>query len=113
MPTVPADRVSRSRPQADSQFMEMAEALIVDRIREDEQSFQQGIRNTEWFKEFVKEHGEEPDLDTKDYNYREAWRSGARPDVRDPTDKNRLHWPSKFKGENHPRRFINGRDTRE
>lgn len=59
----------------------------------EEQDFQSGIRKTEWFKEYVKEYGEEPDLDTKDYNYRAAWKSGVRPQ-RDPYDKNRYHWSS-------------------
>ena len=59
----------------------------------EEQDFQSGIRKTEWFKEYVKEYGEEPDLNTKDYNYREAWKAGVRPQ-RDPYDKNRYHWSS-------------------
>jgi len=59
----------------------------------EEQEFQKGIRGTAWFKEYVKEYGEEPDLDTKDYDYRSAWKSGVRPE-RDPFDKNRYHWAS-------------------
>jgi len=30
--------------------------------------------------------------------------------VRDPGDQ-LLHWPSLFKGANHPNRFVNGVDT--
>lgn len=78
----------------------------------DEAIFQAGIRQTPWFKEYVKEHGEEPDLNTTDYDYRTAWAAGARPDVRDPSDNNRLHWPSEFKGDNHPNRFVDGVDTK-
>jgi hypothetical protein len=76
-----------------------------------EQMFQQGIRDTPWYKEYVQKYGEEPDLNTPDYNYRDAWDAGARPDVRDPGD-NLLHWSSKYKGDNHPNRFINGVDTK-
>ncbi len=59
----------------------------------EEQDFQAGIKKTEWFKEYVKEYGEEPDLNTKDYDYRSAWKAGVRPQ-RDPYDKNRYHWSS-------------------
>lgn len=77
-----------------------------------EGEFQSGIRATPWFKEYVNQYGEEPDLNTKDYDYRSAWKAGARPDVRDPTDGNRYHWPSEFKGDGHPNRFVNGVDTK-
>jgi hypothetical protein len=59
----------------------------------DEKDFQSEIRKTGWFKEYVKEYGEEPDLNTSDYDYRSAWKAGVRP-VRDPYDKNRYHWSS-------------------
>lgn len=59
----------------------------------DEKDFQAEIRKTGWFKEYVKEYGEEPDLNTSDYDYRAAWNAGVRP-VRDPYDKNRYHWSS-------------------
>jgi hypothetical protein len=73
----------------------------------DETMFQNWIRGTDWFKEFVREYGEEPDLNTKDYDYRAAWKAGVVPE-RDPYDKNRFHWPSSLssgkmlKSENHP-----------
>jgi hypothetical protein len=72
-----------------------------------EGTFLKEIKETEWFKEFVKEYGEEPDLDTKDYDYRTAWAAGIRPE-RDPYDNNRYHWPSSLqdgqmlKAEDHP-----------
>lgn len=72
-----------------------------------EKQFQTGIRQTEWFKEFVKQYGEEPDLNTPDYNYREAWKAGIRPE-RDEHDGGRYHWSSSLpngrmlKGDNHP-----------
>jgi hypothetical protein len=59
----------------------------------DESAFQNWIRGTDWFKEFKAEYNEEPDLDTKDYDYRAAWKAGVQPE-RDPYDKNRFHWPS-------------------
>ena len=69
----------------------------------EEQQFQQGIRGTPWFREFTQKHGE-PNLNDPNYDYRAAWKSGARPDVRDPGD-GMLHWPSQFKGPDHPNRF--------
>lgn len=59
----------------------------------DESAFQNWIRGTDWFKEFKAEYNEEPDLDTKDYDYRAAWKAGISPE-RDPYDQNRFHWPS-------------------
>jgi len=42
----------------------------------------------------VKQYGEEPDLSTSaNYDYRQAWRMGIRPE-RDPYDSNRFHWAS-------------------
>jgi hypothetical protein len=58
-----------------------------------ELEFQNWIRGTDWFKEFKSEYNEEPDLDTKDYDYRSAWKAGVQPE-RDPYDNNRFHWPS-------------------
>jgi len=74
-----------------------------------EQQFQEGIRNTDWYKEFVAKHGE-PNLQDPNYDYREAWDAGVRPNVRDPGD-NMLHWSSQFKGAMHPNRFVQGIDT--
>ena len=62
-------------------------------VMDPEAVFQKWIRSTDWFKEFVNEYGEEPDLNSKDYDYRAAWRAGIIPE-RDPYDKNRFHWPS-------------------
>jgi hypothetical protein len=59
----------------------------------EEQQFQNWIRSTEWYKEFAREFGEEPDLNIPDYDYRAAWKAGIQPE-RDPYDKNRFHWPS-------------------
>ncbi len=59
------------------------------------QRIQGEIRQTPWFKEFVTQYGEEPDLSPNaDYDYITAWKSGIRPE-RDPYDQNRYHWSSK------------------
>jgi hypothetical protein len=74
---------------------------------EEEQQFQSWIRGTDWYKEFVKEFGEEPELDIPEYDYRAAWKAGITPE-RDPYDQNRYHWPSSLpsgemlKSESHP-----------
>lgn len=77
---------------------------------EDEDAFQKGIRGTDWHREFTAKHGE-PNLDDPNYDYRKAWKAGARPTVRDPGD-GMLHWPSQFKGDNHPNRYVDGVDTK-
>jgi hypothetical protein len=64
---------------------------------DDEAAFQNWIRGTEWFKEFKAQYNEEPDLNTKDYDYRAAWKAGVQPE-RDPYDNNRFHWPSSLPG---------------
>jgi len=52
------------------------------------------IRKTAWFKEFVKQYGEEPNLsESADYDYFTAWKMGVRPE-RDPYDENKFHWGS-------------------
>ena len=71
-----------------------------------EAQFQAGIRATPWFSEFEKRYGEEPDLNTKDYDYRAAWAAGARPKPYE-YDQGQYHWPSSignqmFKSETHP-----------
>jgi hypothetical protein len=73
----------------------------------EEKSFLSWIKGTEWFKEYVTEYDEAPDLETTDYDYRAAWKAGIRPE-RDPYDKNKFHWPSSdeggkmLKSESHP-----------
>jgi hypothetical protein len=76
----------------------------------DEDAFQRGIRDTDWHREFTAKFGE-PNLNDPNYDYRAAWKAGARPTVRDPGD-GLLHWPSQFKGENHPNRYVDGVDTK-
>jgi hypothetical protein len=74
----------------------------------EEKAFQKWIRSTEWFNEFVKQYGEEPDLSKNaDYDYRAAWKAGIKPE-RYEYDDNRYHWPSSLptgemlKSESHP-----------
>jgi hypothetical protein len=88
----------------------MGQLAAQDAYDNTERDFQHAIRQTPWFSEFQQRFGEEPDLNTPDYNYRAAWAAGARPNVRDPGD-NLLHWDSRYKGESHPNRFVNGVDT--
>jgi len=73
--------------------MDTVPVQMLSSVIADEMEFQRAIRATEWFKEFVREYGEEPDLNTKDYDYRKAWSAGVRPE-RDPYDNNRYHWRS-------------------
>ena len=88
----------------------MGSVAAQDKYNPVEGDFQAGIRATPWFSEFTKHYGEEPNLEDPNYDYRAAWKAGARPDVRDPGD-NLLHWSSQFKGENHPNRYVDGVDT--
>jgi len=62
-------------------------------VSKEEAEFQKGIKETDWFKEYKKEYGEEPDLNITEYDYRKAWKAGVRPE-RDPYDKNKYHWGS-------------------
>jgi hypothetical protein len=79
-----ADQVlARLMPTAEAKGM--AEGGAVDAER---QRVISEIRKTPWFSNFVRRHGEEPDLsENANYDYFTAWISGARPDKTD-------HWPS-------------------
>lgn len=75
-------------------------AMMIEALRKkpnEEQQFQAWIRATPWFQEFKQQYNEEPDLNTRDYDYRAAWRAGIQPE-RDPYDGNRYHWPSSLPG---------------
>jgi hypothetical protein len=86
-----------------------------------ERQFQSWIKATPWYSEFTKEYGEPPDLNSKEYDYRAAYRAGVVPQ-RDPYDNNRYHWASstpggvELKAVNHPTAWkedymrITGRD---
>ncbi|MBC8158280.1 MAG: hypothetical protein H8E94_03000 [Alphaproteobacteria bacterium] len=66
----------------------------------EESMFQYGVRQTPWWQEFIEEYGEDPDLNTSDYDYRAAWRDGERP-KRDPYDGGRFHWSGDYKSRDH------------
>ena len=76
-----------------NQLIPDANSFSVKLEPKEESAFQNWIRSTGWYKEFVKEYKEEPNLDDSDYDYRAAWKAGIQPE-RDPYDKNRFHWPS-------------------
>jgi hypothetical protein len=82
-----------SQTPQDQQQMVQPGLLSQGTVDPQEQAFQSWIRNTDWFKEYVMEYGEEPDLNIPEYDYRAAWRAGITPQ-RDPYDRNRYHWPS-------------------
>ena len=88
----------------------MGALAAYDKYSPEEGNFQAGVRATPWFSEYQNKYSEEPNLNTPDYDYRAAWKAGARPEVRDPGDS-LLHWPSQFKGQSHPNRYVNGVDT--
>jgi len=79
--------------------------------KKDEKSFQSGIRGTKWYKQFVDKYGEPPDLDSKDYNYRAAWKAGVRPQDYEH-DAEMQHWASttgkgeSLKATNHPTAWM-------
>ncbi len=62
------------------------------------------------FKKFYAEHAKKwkldpnPDSPEHHYDYRKAFKAGAKPDKTG-------HWPSKFKDESHPNRYVKGVDT--
>jgi len=90
---------------------------------QEEQQFQSDVRGTDWFTKFKEKFGEEPNLEDKDYNYRAAWKSGARPQAIEQDDI--PHWPSvtttgeSLKARSHPSGWmedymqLTGRDPSE
>jgi len=60
-------------------------------VDSDRQRIESEIRQTPWFKEFVAQYGEEPDLSPNaDYDYITAWKMGVRP-KRYEQDENKYH----------------------
>lgn len=49
-----------------------------------------------------------PDDPRHYYDYRAAWARGAEPA---PSEDGSWHWPSEFKREGHPNRYVEGMDT--
>lgn len=89
MTTVPG--LIESAPAPESVGLLEAQPIMLP--EKEEKQFQSWIKNTDWYKEFVKEYGDAPDLNITDYDYRAAWKAGIEPE-RDPYDNNRFHWPS-------------------
>jgi hypothetical protein len=73
----------------------------------DEQKFQT------WYAGWAAKAGLDPDPDSPlhKYDYRKAYKAGAKPEI-DPSD-GLYHWPSEFKDDDHPNRFVNGVDTKK
>ena len=66
----------------------------------------------DWYVGWAKKSGIDtnPDDPNHKYDYRAAYKAGVGPSI--SKEDNRYHWPSQFKDADHPRRFINGIDTR-
>jgi hypothetical protein len=69
------------------------EAKTPKMSKSEEGEFQKGVRGTKWFQQFVDKYGEPPDLNSKDYNYRAAWKAGVRPQDYEH-DPEMQHWAS-------------------
>ena len=76
------------------------------RYRHDEPAFRA------WYADWAKKADLDPDPDhpLHKYDYRAAYRTGAVPQT--GPDK-RWHWPSQFKADDHPTRFVAGVDTKK
>jgi hypothetical protein len=66
-----------------------------------------------WYRDWAGKAGIDPNPDhpAHKYDYRAAFRAGASPQV-DPGD-GLYHWPSEYKSDDHPNRFVNGVDTKK
>ena len=56
---------------------------------QDEVRFQADVMRSAWYRDFVSRFGGPPNLNGGNYDYRGAWRAGARPSA-----SGNLHWPS-------------------
>ena len=72
----------------------------------DEQKFQS------WYGDWADRAGIDPDPDNPlhNYDYRAAFKAGAEPSI--SKEDGRYHWPSQFKEDDHPNRFVDGVDTK-
>ncbi len=57
---------------------------------QEEQQFQTWVKGTQWFKEFKPKYGEDPNLDSPEYDLRAAWKAGVIPEL-NQADKT-YHW---------------------
>jgi hypothetical protein len=64
-----------------------------------------------WYAQWAGKTGLDPNPDAPEhfYDYRAAYRAGAKPSV-DPRDGFH-HWPSQYKADNHPNRYVMIDDT--
>jgi len=78
---------------------------LEEALQQDRKGFDQ------WYLGWAKKTGIDPNPDDPrhKYNYRAAYAAGAEPTI-DPQD-GLYHWPSQFKEEDHPNRFVDGEDT--
>jgi hypothetical protein len=78
-----------------------AEGDKIRRLAADEEVFRR------WYNAWANRTGMHPDPDHPEhrYDYRAAYQSGSQPDAD-------LHWPSRFKHDDHANRFIDGVDTK-
>lgn len=65
-----------------------------------------------WYDAWAKKVGLDPDPDhpLQRYDYRGAYLVNAVPEK---AEDGLYHWPSKFKDDDHPNRFVGGVDTKE
>ena len=56
-----------------------------------EEVFQRSIQASPWFEQYTELYGERPNLNTPDYDYRQAWKSGVQPEM---AQDGTYHWPA-------------------
>lgn len=83
---------SQKEDVANPETYNVAPEAKVNLTAAEEKQFQSDIRSSDWYKEFKKDYGEEPNLNDSNYNYRAAWKAGVKPQ-RYEFDK-KLHWES-------------------
>lgn len=96
----------KGRPSTPSTLTKAKADLPKPAGPDNEQSFQN------WYGSWARKSGINPNPDDPlhKYDYRAAYKSGAKPEV-DPGD-GKYHWPSEFKADDHPNRFVEGMDTK-
>lgn len=65
-----------------------------------------------WYKGWAAKAGIDPNPDSpqQKYDYRAAFRAGVEPEIN--AADGLYHWPSEFKADDHPNRFVDGVDTK-
>jgi hypothetical protein len=66
-----------------------------------------------WYTDRALRAGIDPDPDNPlhKYDYRGAYKAGYEPTI--SKEDNKYHWPSQFKDDDHPNRFVKGVDTKK